>query len=175
MKRPLAGVLALVVALGAAGGPAAGQAGPETDLTTLDGIVAALYEVISGPPGERDWDRFHALFVPGAILLNAGPRPDSLAAPTPISPRGYQEQAAPFFRESGFFESEIARTTHRYGTVAQLWSTYESRREAGAEPFARGINSIVAIRHDGRWWITSIVWDAERPDNPIPDAYLPGG
>jgi hypothetical protein len=173
--KPIAGALTLAVTLMLAA-PAAGQdARGDAALGTLDGLIAELYGVISGPPGERDWDRFHALFVPGAILLNAGPRADSLPAPAPISPAGYQEQAGPFFREHGFFESEIARTTHRYGTVAQLWSTYESRQAAGAEPYARGINSIVAVRHDGRWWITSIVWDAERPGNPIPEAYLPGG
>lgn len=145
------------------------------DVGTLDGIISALYASISGPAGERDWDRFHSLFLPGAILLNAGPRPAAVPPPEPVSPAGYRERAAPFFRENPFFEVEIARTTHRYGTVAQLWSTYESRREAEGEPFTRGINSIVAVRHQGRWYITSIIWDSERPDTPIPEAYLPGG
>lgn len=177
MRHRIAGGLAAgVVAVGLWATPAAAQeAGAGPDRTTLDGIVAELYGVISGPAGERDWDRFQALFVPGAILMNAGPRPDSMPAPSPISPREYQDRAGAFFRENGFFESEIARTTHRYGTVAQLWSTYESRRAAEAEPFSRGINSIVAVRNGGRWWIASIIWDAERPGNPIPGAYLPGG
>ena len=154
---------------------AAQEAVQAADAATLDGIVQALYESMSGPAGPRDWDRFRSLFLPGAILLNAGPRPETAPAPTPVSPAGYQERAAPFFAENPFYEVEAARTTHRYGTVAQLWSTYESRTDPEAEPFARGINSIVAVHHDGRWWIASIIWDYERPDNPIPEAYLPEG
>ncbi len=170
MQRAAWLLLALVVA-----GPVGAQEADPSDVATLDGIVAALYASISGPAGERDWERFHSLFLPGAILLNAGPRPDTLPAPMPVSPEGYRERAAPYFAENPFYEVEAARTTHRYGTVVQLWSTYESRRDPEAAPFARGINSIVAVRHGGRWWIASIIWDYERPDNPIPEAYLPTG
>ena len=174
MKNVVAG---LIVAVLVAGSPAGAQAQEteDRDAATLDGIVAALYASISGPAGPRDWARFESLFLPGAILMNAGPRPDTLPAPAPLSPQGYRERAAPYFDQNAFHEVEVARTTHRYGTVAQLWSTYESRNDPAADPFARGINSIVVVRHGGRWWITSIVWDFERPDNPIPEAYLPGG
>lgn len=174
----------LLVALAAATaiavpGPVRAQ-GSQTDpgadtsaVGTLDGIVSELFATISGPAGERDWDRFRSLFLPGATLLNAGPRPDGSPPPEPASVQEYQERAAPYFREAPYFEVEIARTTHRYGTVAQVWSTYETRRAADGEPFSRGINSIVVVRHDGRWYIASVIWDAERPDNPIPEAYLP--
>ena len=145
------------------------------EVATIDGIVGALYDVISGPPGERDWDRFQSLFLPDAILLNAGPRPDTAGPAAPVSPQGYRERTAPYFRQEGFFESELARTTHRYGTLAQIWSTYEARSTADGPPFTRGINSIVMVRHAGRWWIASVIWDSERPDNPLPEAYLPGG
>lgn len=174
MRNVTAGVFMAVLV---AGGPAvaAAQETGDQDVATLDGIVAALYASISGPAGPRDWARFDSLFLPGAILMNAGPRPDTVGAPAPLSPEEYRERAAPYFSQNAFYEVEVARTTHRYGTVAQLWSTYESRDDPAAEPFARGINSIVMIRHGGRWWITGIVWDFERPDNPIPDAYLLGG
>ena len=42
-----------------------------------------------------------------------------------------------------------------------------------AEPFARGVNSIQLVRQDGRWWVVTILWDVERPDQPIPPPYLP--
>lgn len=176
--RFAATAVSLAALLGPLAGSVAAQDGPPAphpdDVATLDGLITALYASISGPAGDRDWDRFQSLFLPGAILMNAGPRPDSVT-PTPLSPRGYQDRAAPYFMENPFFEQEIARTTHRYGTVAQLWSTYVSRRAPDEEPFSRGINSIVAIRHAGRWWVASIIWDSERPENPIPEAYLPGG
>lgn len=162
-------------------GPARAQeavTGPAADTAavgTLDGIISALYASISGPAGERDWSRVRSLLLPGAVFMNAGPRPDGRPPPEPSSFEEYRERAAPYFREAPYFEVEIARTTHRYGTVAQVWSTYETRREADGEPFARGINSIVVVRHDGRWYIASVIWDAERPDDPIPEAYLPAG
>ena len=40
------------------------------DVASIDAIVAAVYDVISGPAGQkRDWDRMRSLFVPGARLI----------------------------------------------------------------------------------------------------------
>ena len=69
--------------------------------------------------------------------------------------------------------TETARRVETYGHIAHAWSTYESRHKAeDPEPFARGINSI-QLMHDGaRWWIVTIFWEAETPENPIPEKYL---
>ena len=59
-----------------------------------------------------------------------------------------------------------------------MFSTYESRRtSADPAPFARGINSIQLWFDGRRWWIVTVYWESERPNNPIPPAYLksPGG
>src|SRR3970040_2198036 len=43
------------------------------DVSSPDAILAALYDVISGPVGQkRDWDRFRSLFAPGARLIPTG-------------------------------------------------------------------------------------------------------
>ena len=40
------------------------QARPE-DVASMDAILAALYDVISGPAGKkRDWNRMRSLFIP---------------------------------------------------------------------------------------------------------------
>lgn len=40
------------------------------DVASPEAVVEALYEVISGPADEpRDWDRFRALFLPGARVM----------------------------------------------------------------------------------------------------------
>jgi hypothetical protein len=54
-----------------AGGPRPDQvAAQPQDVADIDGILAALYEVISGPKGRpRDWDRMRSLFVPNARLI----------------------------------------------------------------------------------------------------------
>src|SRR5438445_10065205 len=48
---------------------AAIDAGNPKDVQSLDGMVAAIYEVISGPPGARNWNRFNSLFTKDARLI----------------------------------------------------------------------------------------------------------
>jgi hypothetical protein len=143
------------------------------DVQSVDHIVTALYGVISGPAGQaRDWDRFRNLFAPGARLIPASPRRDG-SAPAALSPDDYVQRTSDNFLKNGFFETEIARRAETFGTVTHVFSTYESRRRAADEkPMARGINSIQVMKHADRWWIVTVMWDQERPDNPIPAQYL---
>ena len=40
------------------------------DVTSIDAIITAAYDVISGPAGKkRDWDRERSLYYPGARLI----------------------------------------------------------------------------------------------------------
>jgi hypothetical protein len=167
-------VLCLAVSLAAPAARAQAPTANAADVASVDSIIAALYDVISGPAGQaRDWDRFRNLFAPGARLIPAAPRRDG-AAPAGISPDDYVQRTSENFLKNGFFETEIARTTDGFGTVMHVFSTYESRRAKSDEkPMARGINSIQVMQHAGRWWIVTVMWDQERPDNPIPAKYLP--
>ena len=173
---------AVMMALLGAGWPApaawaqSAATGPRAaDTASPEAIVAALYEVISGPAGQpRDWDRFRGLFAAGARLVPAAPRRDG-SAPVALSPDDYATRTSDTFSKSGFFEREVSRTADGFGTIRHVFSTYESRRAAADEkPFARGINSIQLMQHGGRWWIVTVMWDQERPDSPIPAKYLAG-
>lgn len=148
------------------------------DVASMDAILAALYDVISGPAdAERDWDRMRSLFFPGARLIPTGPqREGSGNAARVWTVEEYIERAGPQLMQNGFWETEIARTTERFGAVAHVFSTYESRIETpDSDPVMRGINSIQLFDDGNRWWILSVLWDNERPDQPIPAGYLPGG
>jgi hypothetical protein len=153
------------------GAKATAEAKPE-DVKTIDSTIKALYDVISGPAGPRDWNRFQSLFIPEAHLIFSGKDKDGKSIHRAMSPSEYQERAGGFFLKEGFFESSLANKVDQFGTVAQVFSTYESRHEKGAQPFARGINSIQLLNDGTRWWVVSILWDSERPDNPIPEKYL---
>ena len=144
-----------------------------SDVESVDAIMTAVYDAISGPAGQRDWDRFRALFAPGAQLIPIRVIPDTTEALF-YSVEGYIEFVDPYFMENNFFEVEIARRSERYGHILHAFSTYESLRNADdSEPFARGINSF-QLYHDGdRWWVVNIMWDSEREGQPIPDTYLP--
>jgi hypothetical protein len=145
------------------------------DVGSIDAILAATYDVISGPAGhKRDWDRFRSLFYPGARLIPTGKRPsDTVVTSRVISPDQYVERSSSFLEKQGFFERSIANHVDRYGNIAQVFSTYESRHNAtDAEPFQRGINSFQLMNDGKRWWILTIMWQGETPDNPIPAEYL---
>jgi len=68
----------------------------------------------------------------------------------------------------GFYEKEIQRDTQRFGNIAHIFSSYESRLQSDGPVVARGINSIEAFWDGKRWWIASAIWDEERPGNPLP-------
>jgi hypothetical protein len=151
--------------------PPKDTAKPE-DVKSIEAITSALYDVISGPAGPRNWDRMRSLFTPDAHMTVTGKRPDGTMAFRSLTPDDYVSRSGPLLEKEGFFERSIADKTERYGNIAHVFSTYESRHEKGGQPFARGINSIQLVYGWGRWWITSIAWDAERPDNQIPEKYL---
>ncbi len=144
------------------------------DVSSMEAILAALYDVISGLPGQtRDWDRMRALFAPGARLIPTVYRPDSAPMLRVWDLEQYITTVGPRLEAGGFFEREVARRTERFGGVVHVFSTYESRRAASdPKPFARGINSIQLWYDRKRWWVVTIYWEAERPDNPIPGRYL---
>ena len=146
------------------------------DVQSVDAILAALYDVISGPAGQkRDWDRVRSLFVPNARLIPTRLSPDgSGASAAVLSADDYVNAAGASLEKNGFFEKEIARTMETFGNVVHAFSTYESRRAPNDEkPFARGINSIQLLKDGGRYWVVTIFWDSERQGNPIPEQYLP--
>ncbi len=146
------------------------------DVASVDAILAALYDVISGPAGaRRDWNRFRSIMAPNARLMPTRALPNGKADVVMWSADDYVSTAGARLEQSGFFEREIFRTTESYGNITHVFSTYESRRTADAseKPFARGINSIQLLRDGSRWWVVSIFWDAERPGNEIPAKYLP--
>jgi hypothetical protein len=145
------------------------------DVSSADAIVAALYDVISGPAGQtRNWDRFKSLFAPGARLIPTGLDAERKGRMSTMTPEAYADATGPRLEQAGFFEREISHTGETFGNITHVFSTYESRRLATDEkPFARGINSIQLFNDGTRWWVVTVFWDAERAGSQIPSQYLP--
>ncbi len=143
----------------------------DPDVATVDGLVAALYGVISGPKGQmRDWARMRKLFYPDARMVTLAPtRPSKPGARPGAKTRifgvdDYIEQSGDFLVNNGFFEKEVSRKTEasQVGDHVQLWSRYEGRHaEKDEDPFLEGANGITLVREDGRWWILQIVWQQD--------------
>jgi hypothetical protein len=146
-----------------------------SDVESIDAIIAAAYDVISGPAGQkRDWNRERSLFYPGARLIpTAKPGANDGLAPQILDVDGFIARVEPYFAEHGFFETEIARRTEQFGHIAHVWSTYESRHSADdPNPFMRGINSFQLFYDGNRWWIVNIFWQQESAEDPIPEEYV---
>ena len=137
-----------------------------TDVNSLDSILLAVYNVISGPAGTRDWDRFRSLFIPGARLTSAQKNKDGSIFLEDVE--GYVQGAGNYFKTHGFYENAIVNRVQKFGNIAQVFSSYESRNAPTEKPFARGVNSIQLFNDGSRWWVISILWDEETPTNPLP-------
>jgi hypothetical protein len=142
------------------------------DVATRDAIVAALYDSISGPAGERDWERFRGLFIPEAQLIASFKKKDGTLGYKAMTVQGYIDGAGKYFKEHGFYEQEISRKAETFGSITQIFSTYESRETPDGKPFERGINSIQLLNDGSRWWVVDVYWTGETAENPIPERYL---
>lgn len=143
------------------------------DVSTLDGILDAFYDVISGPAGQpRDWERDRSLYAPGALFGPAGVNQESGPYAMVLDLKQYIQRAEPILA-SGFFEREIHRVTQSYGKVTHVFSTYEASNTPDGPIIARGVNSIELVFAGNRWWIVASLWDREREGNPIPSDFLP--
>jgi hypothetical protein len=144
------------------------------DVRSVDAIVVALYDVISGPAEKaRDWQRFYSLFTAGGQLVATSRRPDGSKRIRVLTPQEYVTASTPGMARRGFFEHEIGRTGETFNGIAQVFSAYESRWTlADPQPFERGVNSIQLYTDGVRWYIVSVFWAGDDASHPIPERYL---
>ena len=144
------------------------------DVGSIDGIIKAFYEVVSGPAGtRRNWDRDRTLCIPGVkfVRVAAGESKDRPKVSV-MDLESFIQQTEPILMQ-GFFEWEIHRMTYSYGNITHVMSTYISRQTKDGPIIARGVNSIQLFYDGTRWWIAGAIWQRETEDLPIPPIYLP--
>src|SRR3954469_24714049 len=153
-------IFAVVIALGSS---VAGPHASAADLAAIDRAIHAVYDVISGPPGQtRDFDKMRSLFAPGATLRAIGPkgvRGGSL--------EDYISRNRDALEKEGFPERELGRRVEVWGGLATAWSPYDGRTSDGSF-HERGINSFQLVKIDGKWVVASILWQESTPDKPLP-------
>ena len=141
----------------------------KADLAGINQAIQGVYDVISGPPGQkRDFDRMRSMFAPGATLKVIGPkglRGGSL--------EDYISRNAAILEKEGFTERELGRRVEVWGGLATAWSAYDGRTANGSF-HERGINSFQLVKVDGKWLVASILWQEETPANPLPAGLIKG-
>jgi hypothetical protein len=145
--------------------PPAAQSG---DVDSIDHILAAVYDVISGPAGPRLGPLPFAVFWwrQAHPQLARRQRKHQVADSEPGRVRRES------FAKEGFFEASIANRVESWDHLAHVWSTYESWHAKGEKPLARGVNSFQLLFDGARWWIVTIYWEGEAPGHALPGKYL---
>ena len=117
------------------------------DVESVDAIITALYDVISGPAGqERNWDRLRSLFTREARLMNVYLNQDGLTGMLTMTLEDYSLRAEKPFIEKGFFERELNRETDHFGFMCKVGESQENREKARRDAtsqttLARGLAS----------------------------------
>jgi hypothetical protein len=144
----------------------------QADVSSIDAIVKALYTSITFREGKRpNLERLRSLFAPKAPFIRiTKDAVNKMDLDSFLS--SFNERIKTGAMKS-FYEGEISRKTHAFGSIAQVFTTYNKGiNTKDPKSMVRGINSI-QLFHDGqRWWISSILWQDETGDNPIPQKYL---
>lgn len=139
------------------------------DFTTIDGLLDAMYDIISGDAGkEPDWGRERSLFAPGARLIPTRADDNGDLRVQVLSVEDYIVTRAAFLRDNAFYERQVSRKVEQFEHIAQVFSVYESASTPDGAAFVRGVNLIQLIFTSGRWWIQSILWE-----NDVKGATLP--
>lgn len=148
-----------------------------TDDQAIAALLDELYALVSGPGSRsRNWARQAELFLPQARMIRTVIDAEGRARPEILLVEEYPESYERLMRGRDFFEVEISRIVERFGQIAHAFSSYEAYADAGRTRLVkRGINSIQLYKVDGAWRIAAMVWDDERPGQPIPERYrVPG-
>ena len=139
-----------------------------SDVASIEAIVKTTYEVISGPAGPRDWNRFYSLFLPDAQMGAMAMTSTGQSVFHSITPQSYQKSNAPFFLKNGFFEEELKRNVMQFGNIATVQSSYQFRFTPDGKIEQRGVNYFTLVKTNDRWWISNLVWQDEEKDLPLP-------
>ena len=144
------------------------------NVSTLDGIMKAYYDVVCIKKGEKaSFERDSLLHYPKVSVGISSQRKDGTMAMRYMSLKEYHRLSDAYLEQNGFYEKEISRKVEHFGSIYHVWSTYESRNEPGGKITDRGINSVELFYDGTRFWIMGWFFDSERKDNPIPKEYLP--
>ena len=144
------------------------------DVSTIDGMVRAYFEVVSGPAGkDREWGRDATLYVPGMRFLIFREGQSGNTAVRALTHQEFVDESETERAGGAFYEREIHRIAHRAGNVAHVLSTAEQRDSPDGPAVGRSVDSIEMYWDGSRWWITNAnIWE-ESKAHPLPKEFLP--
>jgi len=141
----------------------------ENDVKTIDALIKASYEVVSGEKGvKRQWERDNYLHHPKAVYSYFDTHKGEQVT---MTLQEFHKETDDMVFSTAFYENEINREVRIFGNIAQVWSTYETRLEKDGKVERRGINSLQLIFENSRWYIISWIFSGENENNIIPKTF----
>ena len=132
------------------------------DVSSIDGILDALYDTLDGAAGDRrDWSRIHTLYHPQAAWhLHVGRGPDGSPSFRNLTFGEYASGSQRHYENSAFYERSVKRQIERFGNIAHAWVTCEWFESLDpSAPVKLGTDSIQLYWDGSRWWTLSIMWE----------------
>jgi len=144
------------------------------DVSSVDGIIQAYYQVVSGPAKQpRDWGRDATLYIPGVRFVVIGSNKSGKTSAQSMSHQEFVDASDAAMVEKGFYEREIHRITHQAGNVTHVFSTSEHSLTPNGPAQGRSIDSIELYWDGARWWIANAtIWEL-RSGETLPAEFLP--
>jgi hypothetical protein len=145
------------------------------DVSTIDGMIKAYYEIVSGPAGQpRQWDRDATLYIPGVRFVIISEDAEGKATAQSMTHQQFVDSSETSMKGKAFYEHEIHRVTNRVGNIAHVLSTGEHTSSPNGPVEGRGIDSLELFWDGQRWWIAGAnLWEINTKTHPLPSEYLP--
>jgi hypothetical protein len=145
------------------------------DVSSIDGIIKAYYEVVSGPAGKpRQWDRDRTLYIPSIRLVNLSEDKEGKMTARSLTHQEFADESDRALGDNAFYEREVHRITHRFGNAAHVLSTAEQMTTPEGPPTGHSIDSLELYWDGHRWWITNAnIWPGDVPGRPLTKEFLP--
>lgn len=124
------------------------------NVSTLDGIIKAYYDVVTVKKGEKvSYERDSLLHITDAHVGSGYTDKQGKQKFSYMTLKEYHRRSDDMLSRDGFDEREISRKVEHFGSIYHVFSTYESRNVAGDPVIERGINSIELYNDGTRFWI----------------------
>ncbi|HVO56599.1 MAG TPA: hypothetical protein VMT51_02775 [Dongiaceae bacterium] len=152
-----------------------GIAARPEDVSTIDGIIKAYYEVVSGPAEKpREWGRDATLYMPGIRFIELSEDASGKVSAHSMSHQEFVDSFESALHGKAFYEREVHRITHRAGNAVQVLTTSEHFTAPGGPVLGHSVDNLQLYWDGTRWWIASdSIWSVERADRPLPAEFLP--
>jgi hypothetical protein len=144
------------------------------DVSSIDGIIEAYDQVVSGPAGQpRDWGRDATLYIPGVRFVVFGKDRNGKTTAESMTHQEFVDASDRAMVTKGFYEREIHRIVHRGGDVAHVLSTAENSLSPNGPAQGHSIDSLELYWDGRRWWVASAnVWELSSGES-LPAEFLP--